>query len=104
MGSIIDEITAAEKSADDLRQKAVSDAREAIADADKEILKQLADTREKNREALIRAQEKAEADGRDIAADIMKQRASEAEAQCAEAANKLPDAVKYLVEKVVESK
>lgn len=101
MHSIIDEITEVETQAAKLRQDAATAAREAVAkaqdDADRQITSQADFARTKLREAS----QKAELEGAELGAAILAERAAESAAACDKAKGKLPEAVKYLVGRVV---
>lgn len=100
MRSIIDEIAAAETQADEIRQNAVVAARELMLEkknaADAAYAAQEGVEREKTRTAL----EQAENEGAALTKTILADLAETADQQCAAAAEKLPEAVAYLMKKV----
>lgn len=103
MRSIIDEISAAEREAEEIRQQAAAAAREAIsfAQADAETALSDADIaeRDKTREALA----KAEREGDAIAQQILLSMEQEADTLCAGARERSAEAVTYLVKRVTEA-
>lgn len=103
MRSIIDEIAAAEREADEIRQQAAARAREAISFAQADAETALSDAeiveRDKTREALLAA----ERDGDAVAQQILFSMEQEADALCQSACERAADAVAYLVKRVTEA-
>lgn len=101
MHSIIEEITVVEKKAEAIRQEAAVSARETIAAAQAEAERQRGMQAEFARTKLREAVQKAEAEGEALTKEILTQRAAETEAICKTAEQKLPEAVKHLVGRIV---
>lgn len=102
MRSIIEEIAHAETEAEAIRQSAAAESRELIqqarADAEQETARLAEQEREKTRTAL----EKAEEDGKQLAQTIQQDLLAAADAQCANAQQRIDDAIHYLMQKVQE--
>ena len=100
MRSIIDEIAAAERQADEIRLAAAASAREQIALANERAADTLSEQdkaeREKTREALLQA----ERDGETAAARMREDMAAEARKLCAEAEGRIDVAANYLLQRV----
>lgn len=101
MHSIIDEITEVEAHAAKIRQDAAVAARDSVAKAQEDADKQLATQADFARNKLREASQKAELEGAELGARILAERSAETNAACDTARGKLPDAVKYLVGRVV---
>lgn len=100
MRSIIDEIAAAERQADEIRSQAAADARDRIAKANEAATAALAALdnaeRDKTREALAAAERDGEAE-----AERMRQgMEAEAAALCAAAQTRMDGAKDYLLQRV----
>lgn len=102
MSSMIDQVREAEAQADAIRQDAQAAAREKIAAAQAEIREQKLIAADEERAALREAGLKAEAEGEALSKELILQRSAEADANCKAAEEKLPEAVNYLVERVVK--
>lgn len=101
MHSIIDEITEVEAQAATIRQDAAASARETVAAAQAEALRQRDAQAEFARTKLREATQKAEAEGELLSAQILAQRAEETKNLCEIAEKKLPEAVKHLAGRIV---
>lgn len=101
MHSIIEEITDVESKAEAIRQEAAVSARETIAAAQAEVERQRGMQAEFARTKLREAIQKAEAEGEALTKEILAQRAAETESICKTAEQKLPEAVKHLVGRIV---
>lgn len=103
MRSIIDEIAKAETAAEQIRQLATVASREKTAKARADAQTRLTEIenaeRQQTREALI----KAETDGNTMAAELLHQMTQQADDVCKAATEKIPDAVDYLVKKVLQN-
>lgn len=99
MGSLIDEIAAAEQRAEAIRQEAAAAAREAIALAQADAEATLAGTDVSEREKTRAALAAAERDGGDMAEQMLHRMAQEAETLCLAAQARVDDAASYLVKK-----
>ncbi len=103
MKSIIEEIAAAEQKADEIRQQAASEAREAVSfaqsDAEAALADADADERNITREALLQA----EHDGDAAAREILNRMEREADTLCDKARKLTGDAAAYLVKRVTEA-
>lgn len=100
MRSIIDEIADAESAAEQRRQDAQIEAREQIVQARLGAEKRLADAETRERDATREALLEADREGGALAASILTEMDAEAEQQCAAAADRLDQAVAYLLKKV----
>ena len=102
MGSLLDEIAAAEQRAEAVRQEAAAAAREAIALAQANAKAALAEVdsceREKTRSELAVAERAGNAE----AEEILRRMAEETEILCLAAQSRVDDAVSYLLKKAVE--
>lgn len=101
MRSMIEQVTEAEARAASIRQDAAAAAREAVAAAQAKVEETLAAQAQAARTALRQACEQAEVQGRALAENIFKERDQQAQAQCAKARERLPQAVEYLLGRVV---
>ncbi|MDO4573008.1 MAG: hypothetical protein Q4C13_06530 [Clostridia bacterium] len=103
MRSIMEEIAEAERQAEEIRQNAAAEAREAIgfAHADAEtVLSELdISEREKLREALIGAERNGEAAAQEILSGMERETAE----ACARARDRIDEAVTYLIKRVTEA-
>lgn len=102
MRSIIDEIALAEEQADQIRQEAVSAARELLAASRVGAEEIYAHTEEEERDKMREAIAKAEEEGRQQAETILQELSNAADVQCEAARLKLEEAVSYLLQKVQE--
>ena len=100
MRSIIDEIANAESTAEQLRQDALTDAREKIVQAKLDAEKQLASSEAREREETRRALEAADAEGAALSKAILTDMNEAAKEQCEAAYGRLDEAVTYLLRKV----
>ena len=100
MRSIIEEISEAERRADEIRQQAVLKAREDISFAQSDAEAALSDADRTGREATREALLAAERDGDAIAQTILDRMNGEAEQLCAAAEAHTEEAVQYLLKKV----
>lgn len=103
MSSIIDEIAKAEAQAATIRQDAAASARDMIASAQAAGEKALAAQVEAGRTAQRTAAQRAEEEGALISEKVLATRRAEAAQKCAAAKEKLPEAVSYLLRRVVSS-
>ena len=101
--SIIDQIKEAEEQAAVIRQEAAVFARDAIASAHAQAEEAAAAALQSERIAFKQACDQAEADGRALEARILDERNTQTRAQCDKAGEHLPEAVAYLLRKVVEA-
>lgn len=102
MHSILDEVAQAEATAATIRLDANNAAREAAIKAQADVDARYAEQLEDGRDALRQAIQTAESDGRAQTERILNLRSAQADAQCKEAKAKLPDAVSYLLRRVVK--
>ncbi len=103
MRSIIDEIASAEEQAAQIRQQAAVAAREALAAAQEEADARLGDQAEAGRAALREAAQRAEREGSMLSQMVLAQGKEQAQAQCNAAKENLPQAVAYLIGRVVST-
>lgn len=101
MHSMIEQVKEAEQQAAQIRQEAVVAGREAVAKTQADIKEKRLLSAEEEREALKDAMQKAEETGAALGAKIISERAKEADASCEAAKKKLPEAVAYLLGRVV---
>ena len=102
MTSLMDEIRAAEQSAEKVRQDALLKAREEAsafkASSEAELQELERDEREKSSRALDAAEKEGESLSRKILGDL----ANEAEKECAKADSRMEKAVDHILKKVFE--
>lgn len=103
MPSIIEQITAAEAQAAALKKDEAAAGREAAAKAQQEAKALLEAARERGRARIAELSAKAEVEGAKLAEDIRAKNASETDEACAAASKKLPEAVGYILERVVKA-
>ena len=103
MPSIVEKITKAEEEAAALKREAARKGREDLAAARKGAAEALADAREASRRSIEAAERSAESEGAALAEQIRGERAAEADALCAKARQSLPEAVSYIMERVVKA-
>ncbi|MDL2235813.1 hypothetical protein LJC07_06670 [Christensenellaceae bacterium OttesenSCG-928-L17] len=101
MRSIIDQVREVEDQAVTIRQEAVQQGKDLVASAQAQVKEQALKEAEAERLVLKDATQQAEASGKVQAEEIIAGRAAEADADCKRAEEKLPQAVTYLLEKVV---
>ncbi len=101
MNSIIDEIAKAEAQATVIRQEAAVASRDQVAAAQAKAQAQLNAVEEDGRELLRGATQQAEQEGKLLGEKIVSDRREEANIKCAAAKEKLPEAVSYLLRRVV---
>ena len=101
MSSIIDEIAKAEAQAAAIRQDASVAARDAVAAVQAEVETLLAQQAEQGRAQLRAASQQAEEEGALVAQKVIAERQAQAQAECRQARDKLPQAVSYLRRRVV---
>ncbi len=103
MRSIIDEIATAEERAEQIRQGAAVGARERISKAREEGEAALANLALEERAKTEAELKLAQKQGEQIAAQELATMAREADALCARAADRVDNAVTYLLDKVIQS-
>lgn len=103
MSTIIERITEAEETADKLRKEAAAEAREAILAAEVQVHSQKAKERQDGLARLREAADKAQFEGDKTAEKIMEETRVKTAALCAEARGRIPNAVTYLMERVVKA-
>ncbi len=103
MRSVIDEIAAAEQRAEEIRLSAAAGAREAIAKAREDAQSALARLEETERETARAQLELAGLEGERLSKEQLEQMKREADELCARAQDRVADAVRYLVDKVLKT-
>lgn len=103
LASIIEEVTRAEQEAEQIRQKAEIAGREAIAAAQAKVKEKLEEYQSSERNRRRENLERAQQEGEKLAQTIHRERMDQIEAQCADAREKVPDAVAYLLGRIVET-
>lgn len=103
MRSVIDEIAAAEQHADEIRLSAASGARETIAKAREDAQTALAQLEETERETTRTELELARQEGEHLSKQQLKKMELEADELCARAQERIGEAVRYLVDKVLKT-
>ena len=103
MRSVIDEIAAAEQRAEEIRASALTQARDMTQQAREEAKQALDKLESTEREAALACLERARKEGETVSATMMNALEQEADAICARAIEKLPDAVSYLLHKVTKT-
>jgi len=101
--SIIKRINQAEADAAAIRREAAGEARERLAEAEAEAQKRVAAAREDGRAAVYAAEAEAEAEGEKTASGILRENAAKADALCEAAKANVPNAVAYILERVMQS-
>ncbi len=104
MRSIIEEISAAEARADEIRAEAAQTSREKIAAAHEAAERAWKTLDERERENTAAALRQAQLDSETISADVTNAMGQEADAVCEKARERVEDAVIYLLNKVLETK
>ena len=103
MRSVIEEIAAAEQQAEEIRQNAAVQARELTLKA-KDDAQQALSKLESDAHARLQAElETAKQQGESLSSELVGKLSQEADALCAAANAKLPDAVSYLLDKVTKT-
>lgn len=103
MPSIIELVSQAEEEAAALKKEAQAKAKEQIAASEAEAAAALERAHSSGRERVLAAQERAEEEGARIAEKVREVAASKADAQVNAAREKLPEAAKYILERVVKA-
>ncbi len=103
MRSVIEEIAAAEQLAEEIRQNTSVQARELTLNAKDDAQQALSNLESDERVRLQAELEAAKQQGEDLSAELLSKLSQEADALCAAANAKLPDAVSYLLDKVTKT-
>lgn len=103
MRSVIDEIATAEQRAEEIRLSAAAGARETIVKARDDAQSALAQLEETERETTRKQLEIAKLEGERLSKEQLEQMKQEADELCARAQERVGDAVRYLVDKVLKT-
>jgi len=103
LSSIIDQIAAAEEQAGKIRQEAAAAARDMALSAQEQAEARRAAQAEAGRALVRDAVKDAELEGKQLSEQIIAQNAQQVQAQCEAAREKLPEAVSYLMRRVVNN-
>ena len=101
MPSIIEQVTQAEAQAASIKKEAQLQARELVAKAVQEASRIVEEAREQGRKTVHSAAEAAEMKGQELAEQVRREKAEEVDTQCMAAARKLPQAVEYILERII---
>lgn len=104
MRSIIEEISAAEARADEIRAEAAQTSREEIAAAHEAAERAWKALDERERENTAAALRQAQIDSETISEDVTNAMGQETDSVCEKARERVEDAVTYLLNKVLETK
>lgn len=101
MHSMLDQVREAEEQAAAIRQDAVQAGRERIAQIQQQLKEQRLQEAQTERAGIKAAMDAAEKEGEALAKDIVAERQKQTDLACAQAEQKLPEAVSYLLRRVV---
>ncbi len=103
MRSVIDEIAAAERKADELRLAAAADAREAALKAREDAQKALTTLESEEHELMASETENAKLEGERLSGELLSRMEQDADTLCARAGERLGGAIAYIVDKVTKT-
>lgn len=102
MFDMMERIATAEQEADNIRQQAIADAKEAIAAAAADAQSRYQSADEEQRELTWQAKQEALARGEQLICDLAEQNRAKTAALIAQAQTRVEGAVEYLIERVEE--
>ena len=103
MRSVIDEIAVAEQQAEEIRLTAAAEAREMTQKAREDAKSALAALEQAQRDEARAQMERARKQGETLSKEMLSKLEQEADAVCARAQAKLPEAIAYLLNKVTKT-